>query len=266
MNKIYWDNFCIEITRRCNMKCIHCMRGEPQNLDMNLTYIEEVFKNTAYIGVLHFSGGEPALNIPVLEGSLELAKKYNVMILNIDIITNGKEVPDSFIDIVKQWKKYCSLFNANQQEGFYLTIDPFHEEIDLKNIKKITANNLGQIRLDRYRPKKNIIIEKNNDTKSTYIVDCGRARTLEGYEKLPWNIKEDPPTVYKYNNNYYIIAKAMLSCNGFILKHTVYEWISEDKVKFCYYTDLLNAIEKIAMQPPKHLPFFNVFKDGRQEA
>ena len=78
------------------------MRGEPQNLDMNSTYIEEIFKNTAYIGVIHFGGGEPTLNIPILKETLKLAKKYNIIVLNIDIITNGKEVPDEFIDIIKQ--------------------------------------------------------------------------------------------------------------------------------------------------------------------
>ena len=29
-----YDNIMIEVTRRCNLRCEHCMRGEPQNIDM----------------------------------------------------------------------------------------------------------------------------------------------------------------------------------------------------------------------------------------
>lgn len=32
-SKVIFKSFCFEITRKCNMKCLHCMRGEAQDLN-----------------------------------------------------------------------------------------------------------------------------------------------------------------------------------------------------------------------------------------
>lgn len=263
--KIFWENFCIETTRRCNMRCAHCMRGEPEDIDINIKWIEEIFKNTAYIGVLNFYGGEPTLNENILKQTLELAKKYNIIVLNLDIITNGKKITDNFINIINEWGRYCSLFNNNRQQDLYITIDPFHEEIDPKNITKIWNNCFSRIGLDLYKPEKTFVKNDSKNVKKTYIVDCGRARSLKGYKKLPWNVSKNQPLIYKYNENYYVKAKIALSCTGYILKHTVYEWISEDKVRLCYYTNLINTFEKIAIPSQPDINFFNVFKNGRDK-
>ena len=44
------------------MSCAHCMRGDAQNKDINLNWVDEVLRNTAFIGKIHFTGGEPTLN------------------------------------------------------------------------------------------------------------------------------------------------------------------------------------------------------------
>lgn len=37
------DSLILEITRRCNMKCLHCLRGESENLDMSIKMVDAVF-------------------------------------------------------------------------------------------------------------------------------------------------------------------------------------------------------------------------------
>lgn len=32
MRELYIKNLCIEITRRCNMRCTHCMRGQAERI------------------------------------------------------------------------------------------------------------------------------------------------------------------------------------------------------------------------------------------
>lgn len=32
--KIEYDSLVLEVTRRCNMNCAHCIRGETENIDM----------------------------------------------------------------------------------------------------------------------------------------------------------------------------------------------------------------------------------------
>ena len=37
-----FNNLALEVTRRCNLRCKHCMRGEPQDLDMSDEVLDKV--------------------------------------------------------------------------------------------------------------------------------------------------------------------------------------------------------------------------------
>lgn len=37
--KLQLNEFAIEITRKCNMKCAHCLRGEAQKRNIHKKYI-----------------------------------------------------------------------------------------------------------------------------------------------------------------------------------------------------------------------------------
>ena len=41
--KLRLNEFAIEITRKCNMKCAHCLRGEAQKRDIHKKYITKVY-------------------------------------------------------------------------------------------------------------------------------------------------------------------------------------------------------------------------------
>lgn len=59
----------IEVTRRCNMCCAHCLRGDAESIDIQEKYIDaflDSFEKGAYISSLTFTGGEISLNIPAI--------------------------------------------------------------------------------------------------------------------------------------------------------------------------------------------------------
>jgi len=57
------DNLIIEITRKCNFTCDHCLRGEAQNKDIDHKVIDALLDNNIeYISNITFTGGEPSLN------------------------------------------------------------------------------------------------------------------------------------------------------------------------------------------------------------
>ena len=63
------DTVVIEITRRCNMCCAHCLRGDAENVDINSKYVDAFFnsfKDGAFISNITFTGGEISLNIPAI--------------------------------------------------------------------------------------------------------------------------------------------------------------------------------------------------------
>ena len=61
--KLQLNEFAIEITRKCNMKCAHCLRGEAQKRNIHKKYITKVLEDISSIGSLTITGGEPTLNM-----------------------------------------------------------------------------------------------------------------------------------------------------------------------------------------------------------
>ena len=57
----------LEVTRRCNMCCAHCLRGEAENIDMQKETIDKVLDLVDKIEHVTFSGGEPSLNLPLIQ-------------------------------------------------------------------------------------------------------------------------------------------------------------------------------------------------------
>ena len=88
--KLQFYDLAVEITRRCNMSCAHCLRGDAQNMDMSFEMFKKLLDITEGIDTLSFTGGEPALNIPFMEKTLEYVKEKGIPVYNIFIATNGK--------------------------------------------------------------------------------------------------------------------------------------------------------------------------------
>ena len=64
--KLYISDLVLEVTRRCNMSCAHCCRGDAQNCDITHKVIDDAFANLSGIGSLVFTGGEPSLNVDAM--------------------------------------------------------------------------------------------------------------------------------------------------------------------------------------------------------
>jgi len=95
--KIRVSDLVIEVTRRCNMNCGHCLRGEPQDRDMCYSYMKALLEQISEIGVVTFSGGEPSLNTKTLNEFIDLCKKHNIPFDSFYIATNGKEISEEFV-------------------------------------------------------------------------------------------------------------------------------------------------------------------------
>jgi len=119
----------IEVTRKCNMKCRHCLRGSVQNANIDKKHIRTLLKQVSNINYVVFTGGEPSLNVEAIEYFVEVAKELNVEIGYFYIATNGKRVKVDFIVAVLKlysicWEKeMCQLLLSNDmyhaEEGHY---------------------------------------------------------------------------------------------------------------------------------------------------
>lgn len=106
----------IEITRHCNMKCDHCLRGRAQSVDISEDTLKKLLRPVSYIDTLTLTGGEPSLKPDILMTVLRLCKAYSIPVRQIYLVTNGKKVTEEFLDAVYAWHKYAIMSNIWQNE------------------------------------------------------------------------------------------------------------------------------------------------------
>lgn len=129
--KAILDNLMIEVTRRCNMSCEHCLRGCSENIDLNTDYIVSLLNQIESINSVTFTGGEPSLNVQAIDYFLEKCKEKDIYIGSFYIATNGFAINENFVLACLKLYSYCSdkeccqvhvsndYFHAN--EGCYST-------------------------------------------------------------------------------------------------------------------------------------------------
>ena len=57
----------LEVTRRCNLKCVHCLRGCAQRMDMPSNVVYHTFRKIEGCKNLTLTGGEPSMACEVIE-------------------------------------------------------------------------------------------------------------------------------------------------------------------------------------------------------
>lgn len=132
--KVSFDCLCIEITRRCNMACPHCLRGDAQEIDITHEIIDKALENVTSINSITFTGGEPSLNVEAMQYILNKCKNEGIFVSSFYIVTNGKVVSVDFIKTMLDWYAFC-IENGGEGElcGLALSRDRFHETIPVKN-------------------------------------------------------------------------------------------------------------------------------------
>lgn len=130
----------IEITRKCNLNCDHCLRGCSQNMDMKKEYIDELFNqlNKASIDYLDLTltGGEPSLNIPMINYIIEKLENSNITLSSFYIATNGinNNNIDFIIPCIKLYnladdKDLCSVQTSSDIQHTYYMDDTFTDSL-----------------------------------------------------------------------------------------------------------------------------------------
>lgn len=122
-------NIVIEVTRKCNLACEHCLRGCAQNTNIKLEYIDRLFEiisnnNIDYID-LTLSGGEPSLNLKALAHIYTKLKYYHINLSGFYLATNGvNNDNEKFISILL---KFYSLVEDKESFAVDISDDVQHQ-------------------------------------------------------------------------------------------------------------------------------------------
>jgi len=119
------SNLILEVTRKCNLKCAHCLRGDVQRMVMSNAVIHQSMGWIESICTLTLTGGEPSLAPEVLEYLIETLYWRKVQVGAFYIVTNG--MPHNkfrrFLTAVERLYGWC-----DEQGSCVLTVsrDQYH--------------------------------------------------------------------------------------------------------------------------------------------
>lgn len=160
--KIAFSHFMFEVTRRCNFKCEHCMRGDAQNVDLSENAIDNLLNQTLAFGDILFTGGEPLMALDKIEYIIDGMIKRKIPFQSIQIITNGTQFSEEFYRIMRKAYDYMlsihtKVFGSEIKMpkgslSVFISYDEFHKKFtgDMEKNLSILKDNLGDIAYVKY--------------------------------------------------------------------------------------------------------------------
>jgi len=116
--EIIVQNLCLELSRKCNLNCSHCSRGNSENKEMSDKIIERVFEDIDGTMCLQFTGGETSLAVNKLKKVIEEIKKNNTIVRSVVVFTNAVDISDEYINCLKELQDYCETRNKLDAKKF----------------------------------------------------------------------------------------------------------------------------------------------------
>lgn len=133
MQKLRILKLSVELTRKCNLKCCHCMKGDAQNVDIGRNYIEKLCNFVSEVNVLHITGGEPSMNTSGMRHLINTIRKENITIHSINVIFNGRT--NYACVFLKQLEELNALTMHPDRSRFSVSVDVFHGEGSNSSLK-----------------------------------------------------------------------------------------------------------------------------------
>lgn len=252
MSKIICTDLILEITRRCNMKCPHCLRGDAENMDMSEDIVKNLFAGIESVSTLTFSGGEPSLAVHVMRRALDVCRNNGINVRQVYIVTNGLTVSDEFITVCRDWDAYCLecqlsssvtdhyvggyearriLKNIlNNEDGeragcvVAVSLDTYHDDIPLGNLIRLAA--MPHLVLDKAH-------DEHDDDR--WILCEGRAAfngigERDMKSEMPWAYGERGRhiDIESYGDGDIYIEEMYINAEGGILKKCNYSYETQE--------------------------------------
>jgi hypothetical protein len=121
---MYLSELVLEVTRRCNMACEHCLRGDAQALDLDTRVIDKLFEQVTSISCVTFTGGEPSLNVKAIQYFVKKATSLKISIESFYVVTNGKKVS---LPLMKTLIDLYSICGEKECCQLVVSRDQYHE-------------------------------------------------------------------------------------------------------------------------------------------
>ena len=195
--KFHFAYIAFELTRKCNLKCAHCLRGEWQNLTMTKEVIDKMLEVSSGIHNIFFTGGEPFLAPDLIEHIVDRVIALDFDAKYISVITNGTILNSLGIRSVQAMNRFAEWsYKKNgieQAASITISNDIYHGTTPQEAVDFYSAY------VDEKYTK--VKIQERNDT----IGNAGRA-------KKNHVATNDMPVVYAYPRRIRITEDNVVPC------------------------------------------------------
>ena len=103
-------SFTIEITRRCHCDCLHCMRGDAQDLDLKISHLKKMIEKLEVKAIdrITITGGEPFLAVRKMQEVLNYLKLKEITIGSFYIVTSASfKIEYAHLNFLTDIYSYC---------------------------------------------------------------------------------------------------------------------------------------------------------------
>lgn len=180
---IYIEQLGIEITRKCNLSCPHCMRGEPQDINISYKSLKKIGNQVKQIGEVVISGGEPSLNIKGINLLLSIFKEKQIKIHRAFIKTNAIITDQLFINTMLLFDSFCSdglelwisntIWHKNKRDVH--KTQQFIKQLDFAKIEEVSTIDNERFYAQGsalYYPSNLIHFKPVKDHKKLFYINC----------------------------------------------------------------------------------------------
>lgn len=149
MKRYKFHELALEITRRCNKKCAHCLRGEAQNITMTHDMIDKIIDDVEDVTRLVLFSGEVLLEIDTIDYLVQKILSSHWTTRYIELTTNGTICDKRIVDLLESFcirrdGNYAVIRVSNDQfhnPEEYKKAYAFYEQLVTKANKRIQAAN-----------------------------------------------------------------------------------------------------------------------------
>jgi len=230
---IVLNELVIEVTRRCNMECLHCLRGKAQNLDFDIKYLDRLIcAGVTKISSITLSGGEPTMALDIIYDIRNYLMGKNIEVGGFYVAINGSEVGAEFVREMMEWYLFCE---NNEISQVQISNDEYHDEsiIDEHGIELLSTLKFVS---EKYSEKYPLSYER--------IIPQGRALDW-GQNRHPIKHVSTSLEVESQFGEVYIEEMVYLNAKGNIVGCCDLSYDTQDEVVICHVSEFKIYIEKM---------------------
>lgn len=223
--KLYVSELCIEVTRRCDLACEFCLRGDAQQTDLDVKLLDGLLRDLKGAGVLTLSGGEPSLAVGTMRRVFDKFHRKHIPFDGFFVATNGHGK-------ARQERLAVLLLNEYMQAGepdicsVSISHDQYHDWFDDGDRSEILRG------LKFYSDVKEV---ESYDSRNT--IPQGRAERNGLAEPENMKYQTNRFVIRDYDDDTVYVENLYVSANGFVYPCPNLSYETMDSQKICRIRD-----------------------------